>query len=76
MIKKLKKVGNGNAIFLDRALLELVGLEEGGAVQLTVQDGAITLTPVAPRPVDPAAFEAAVERVLKDRRDVLRRLAQ
>lgn len=76
MIKRLKKVGNGNALFLDKPLLELVGLKEGGEVQVTVHEGAIILTPADPNPVDQERFEAALERVVSGRREVLRRLAQ
>lgn len=76
MIKQLKKVGNGNALFLDRAILEIVGLEEGGDVQLTVHDGSIIVTPANPHPVDKKRFEAALERVVKERREVLRRLSK
>jgi len=76
MIKKLRKVGNSNALILDQAILELVGLEENGAVQITVRDGSILLTPAHPGPVDPARFEAALERVVTERREVLRRLAE
>jgi antitoxin component of MazEF toxin-antitoxin module len=76
MIKQLKKVGNGNALFLDRAILELVGLEEGGEVQITVQHGTIVVTPIHPRPVDKERFEAALNRVMTERRDVLRKLAE
>ena len=76
MIKKIKKIGNGNALFLDKAILELVGLKEGGEVQLTVHNGVIVITPTNPRPVDKERFEAALERVVRDRREVLRRLAK
>ena len=76
MIKQIKKIGNGHALFLDKAILELVGLEAGAQVQLTVHNGAIVITPVSPRPVDRARFEAALERVIEDRREVLRRLAE
>lgn len=76
MIKQLKKVGNGNALFLDKTLMELVGLEEGGDVQVSVHEGAIIITPANPRPVQQDQFEAALESVVADRRDVLRRLAR
>ncbi len=76
MIKQLKKVGNGNALFLDKTLLELIGLEEGGEVQVTVHEGAIIITPTNPRPVQQEVFEAALESVVSSRREVLRRLAK
>jgi antitoxin component of MazEF toxin-antitoxin module len=76
MVKRLKKVGNGNALFLDKAILELVGLQEGGQVQLTVRDGSIIVTPVFPKVASAERFEAALERVATERRKVLRRLAE
>ena len=45
MIKHIKKVGNSSALILDRALMELVGLSEGGEVQLTVHNGSIIIGP-------------------------------
>ena len=74
--KRLKKVGNGNAIFLERALMELVGLEEGGEVQITARDGVLIVAPVNPRPIDPERFEAALDHVVRERREALRRLAE
>ena len=76
MIKRLKKVGNSNALILDKAILELVGLAEDGEVQITVNNGSIILTPAQPRPVDKARFESCLDRVVEERREVLRRLAE
>jgi len=76
MVKQLKRTGNSNAITLDKALMELVGLEDGGQVQVTVQHGSIVLTPINPKAVDQKRFDAALDRVVKERREVLRRLAQ
>ena len=76
MIKQIKKVGNGNALFLDKGILELIGLKEGGEVQLTVHDGSIIITPANPEPVNQEQFEAALERVVTERDEVLRRLAE
>lgn len=76
MIKQIKKVGNGNALFLDKTLMELVGLQEGGAVQVTVEGGAILLTPADPDRISQEDFEKALHRVTSDRQQVLRRLAE
>ena len=76
MIKKLRKVGNSNALILDKPILELLGLEEEGQVKLTINDGSLIITPTEPRPVDREKFESSLERVLKERRDLLRRLAE
>ena len=76
MIKRLRKVGNSNALILDRALMELIGLDAGGEVQLAVREGSLIVTPAHPRLPDKEKFEAALNRVVVQRRDVLRRLAE
>jgi antitoxin component of MazEF toxin-antitoxin module len=76
MVKQLKKVGNSNALTLDKALMELVGLDDGGHVQIRVHDGSIVITPVKPRTVDKKRFEECLDRVVRTRREVLRRLAK
>jgi hypothetical protein len=43
---------------------------------VSVTEGSILLTPVAPNPVDPTEFDAKLSRIVKERRTVLRRLAQ
>jgi antitoxin component of MazEF toxin-antitoxin module len=45
MIERLRKVGNSNALILDRPIMELMGLEEDGEVQLTVHEGSLIITP-------------------------------
>ncbi len=76
MIKRLRKVGNSNALILDKALMELVGLEENAEVQVTVHSGSLVLTPTHPRTATPEEFEAAFAYVTKKWGTALRRLAQ
>jgi len=76
MIKRLRKVGNSNAVLLDKPIMELLGLEEDGRVQLTVDNGSLIVTPVNPHRADPERFEACLERVVGERREVLRKLAE
>ena len=76
MIKQLKKVGNSNALILDKAIMALVGLDENDEIQLTIHNGSIIITPVRPNPVDTERFEASLDRVTSERREVLRRLAE
>jgi putative addiction module antidote len=76
MIKQIRKVGNSNALVLDKPVLELLGLSEGSHVQLTVQDGVLIVAPVHPEPVSQKSFEEVVEQVLERRKSALRRLAQ
>jgi antitoxin MazE len=76
MIKQLRKVGNSNALILDKPLLELLGLEENGQVQLTIQDGNLIVTPTHPKLVKSEDISQELEYVIKKRKKVLRRLAQ
>ena len=76
MIKQLRKVGNSNALILDKPILELLGLAEDGQVQLTIQDGHLIVSPANPGLVDTEEISKKLDYILKKRKDVLRRLAQ
>jgi antitoxin component of MazEF toxin-antitoxin module len=75
MVKKLQKVGNSNALILDLPIMEMVGLQEGKEVLITVSNGSIIITPVDPRRVDPEELERQLDRIVGERRDMLRDLA-
>ncbi|NPV58754.1 MAG: hypothetical protein HPY75_03700 [Actinobacteria bacterium] len=75
MVKKLQKVGNSNALILDLPIMEMVGLEEGKEVQLTVSNGSIIITPVNPRRVDPEELERHLDRIAGERGKMLKELA-
>ena len=76
MIKRLRKVGNSNALILDKPILELLGLEEGGEVQLTIQDGNLIVSPARPQLVSPEEMSEKLEYFIKKRKELLRRLAK
>ena len=76
MIKQLRKVGNSNALILDKPILELLGLEENGQVQLTIQDGNLIVTPAQPQLVSAEVMSEKLDNVIQKRKDVLRRLAE
>jgi antitoxin component of MazEF toxin-antitoxin module len=76
MIKQLRKVGNSNALILDKPILELLGLEEGGQVQLTIQDGLLIVAPANPRQLTPDDLQDHLDYVVKKRQGALKRLAQ
>ncbi|HPF70321.1 MAG TPA: hypothetical protein PLQ13_06610 [Candidatus Krumholzibacteria bacterium] len=76
MIKQLRKVGNSNALILDKPILDLLGLQEGGQVQLTIQDGVLIVAPTHPQLLDADDVGAALDAVVARRREVLRKLAQ
>lgn len=76
MIKQLRKVGNSNALILDKPILELLGLEEDGQVQLTIKNGNLIVTPTHPKLLNSEEMSETLEYVIKKRKKVLRRLAQ
>ena len=76
MVKQLRKVGNSNAIVLDKPLMELVGLVPGGKVNVQVNGTMICLSPVEPVGVDPERFQAILDEIVEDHGEVLRRLAK
>jgi antitoxin component of MazEF toxin-antitoxin module len=76
MIKQLRKVGNSNALILDKPILELLGLEEGGQVQLTIQDGLLIVAPAHPGALSADDLQRHLDDVVRRREDALRRLAQ
>jgi antitoxin component of MazEF toxin-antitoxin module len=46
MLKKLVKYGNSTALVLEKPLLELLEMEEGGYVKITTDGKSLTLTPI------------------------------
>ena len=47
MIKTLSKVGNSQALILDKTLLELIGVGERGEVELQVQGDTLLVRPAS-----------------------------
>ncbi len=76
MIKQLRKVGNSNALLLDKPLLELVGLEEDATVEITIDHGNIIISPVSPGTITKARTEELLNKIIRTRRSVLEKLAQ
>ena len=76
MIKRLRKVGNSTALLLDKPILELLGIKDGGKVQLSVTNGSLLVTPVHPTTPNQENFDECVDRVMKRRRKLLKRLSQ
>jgi antitoxin component of MazEF toxin-antitoxin module len=75
MLKKLVKYGNSNALVLDKAILELLDIEEGSLVKIKTDGKAIIITahqtPTAPEKITPVIThtesirEAAGKEMLK-----------
>ena len=75
VIKQLRKVGNSNALLLDKPLLELVGLEENATVEITIDHGNIIISPVSPGIITDARTEELLNKIVRTRRSVLEKLA-
>lgn len=46
MIKQLTKIGNSQGIILDKAILELLNIEEGSSFEVTTKNGGLFLKPL------------------------------
>ena len=76
MVKIIRKVGNSHALLLDKPLLELMGIREGAAVNLTLTNGSLVVTPVSPQPIAADKFEVALDTVMRTRRKLLEKLSK
>ncbi|MCK5786506.1 MAG: AbrB/MazE/SpoVT family DNA-binding domain-containing protein [Candidatus Sabulitectum sp.] len=76
MIKRLRKVGNSNALILDKPILELLGLKENGLVQLKIQGSNLIITPSQPSKLDADTLSEQLSDVINRRSDLLKRLAE
>ena len=74
-IKRLTKLGNSQALVIDKQTLAQMGLSDGDEVQLTVHGQQLVITPVSPRAADGEAFDRSVEQAVKKYDDLFRRLA-
>jgi antitoxin MazE len=46
MIKKLSKHGNSLALVIDRSILDLLGIDEGTALEMSTDGAALIVSPV------------------------------
>lgn len=46
MIKQLTKIGNSQGLILDKAILELLNIEEGASFEITTKNGGLFLKPI------------------------------
>jgi antitoxin component of MazEF toxin-antitoxin module len=62
MLKRIVRHGNGRAVTFDRVLLEMIGIDPNGEVEVTLQEGKLVLTAPNPETVDE---ERKIEEMLK-----------
>ncbi len=72
MITKLVRIGDDIALVLDPPILKELGLDEGSEVDLSIDDGALVVTPVRDRE---QRFRQATEEIDRKYADVFRRLS-
>lgn len=74
MRRKLTRIGNSWGLVLPKGVLELLGLEPGGEVEVRVIGNTLVVTPVG---VDEAELRAALAYLAskREREELYRRLA-
>jgi antitoxin component of MazEF toxin-antitoxin module len=73
-IKKLTKLGNSQALVIDKQTLAQMGLSEASEVSMTLHGRQLVITPVEPR-ISDEELRDSMERVLDKYDDLFRRLA-
>ena len=73
-IKKLTKLGNSQALVIDKQTLAQMGLSEGNEVSMTLHGRQLVITPVEPR-ISEEEFQKTMESVLDKYDELFRRLA-
>ena len=75
MIKKITKIGNSQGIIFDQTIMELARLKMGDEMNLEIHSGgAITLTPMAPAPIE-GDVSNAIREVMERYSQTMKRLA-
>lgn len=75
MVKKLQKHGNSQALVIDKALMEALGIESDTPLQVTVSGNSLVVTPVHVG-VGRERVEAALEKLRPRYGEMLKRLAE
>lgn len=72
MIKKIVKHGNGRALTLDKALLELLNITDETELKITTDGKGFCVYPV--ERIGDAEFEESLERVMKQQARTIKKL--
>ncbi len=75
MIKKLMKIGNSQALIIDKQTLAQMGVQEGEEVQVSLHGQQLVITPVRPQ-IPNADFRKSLNRVARKFDSVFRKLAE
>lgn len=75
LTKTLKKVGNSQAIFLDKTLLGLIGAQDDTVFKVTIEGCKVILEPATSKEIKEEAMNVA-KRVMKTHSATLKKLAK
>lgn len=75
LTKTLKKVGNSQAIFLDKTILGLIGAQEDSVFKVSIEGQKLVLEPMTQKEFNQEAMNVA-KRVMKTHAPTLKKLAK
>ena len=75
MIKKLMKIGNSQALVIDKQTLAQMGVQAGEEVQVSLHGQQLVITPVRPHIPD-ADFRKSLDRIAGKYDSLFRKLAE
>lgn len=73
--KKLTKVGNTQAVVLDKTLLSLVDADSDSIFKISIEGKKIVLEPLTQKEVDRLALEAS-DKIRRTQKNVFKKLAK
>lgn len=73
--KKLTKVGNTQALVLDKTLLGLIDADSESTFKISIEGGKIVLEPMTQKEVDRLALEAS-DKIRRTQKNVFKKLAK
>ena len=77
MTKKLTRHGNSYALIIDKPLLQILNISEHTVLNLSIQDGALIIKPVAaPLKTDKQSIKKIAQEIMKEYADVFEKLAK
>ncbi len=75
MVRNLKKLGNTQALVIDKTMREQLGIDENTPLEVTISDGRLIVTPVNVG-VGPEAVADAVAELRATYTPMLKKLAE
>ncbi len=76
MILRLKKDGDKYSLEFDPQTVEQLGLSDGAALHSQINNGSIILTPASQSEIDQPTLDSAIDNVVQNRNNVLKKLAE